>query len=153
FDILGLDSCQMSMAEVAFEVSDAVNFMVGSEGFQPNTGWPYKQVLGLLPDYAGDPEGFARNIVNQQITYYLDFAGADLSTDISPLDLNRLRNVLDGLKSFTKALGAEPKLSYDELKKRAQALKEDETLLNAIVLAHRRAQGFKREQYSDLWDF
>src|SRR5688572_8535103 len=48
-DILGMDSCLMSMAEVAYEVRQHVEYLVGAEGFEPNTGWPYgRLLLGLL---------------------------------------------------------------------------------------------------------
>src|SRR5262249_38222467 len=35
--ILGLDSCLMGMAEVAYEVRNYVDYLVGAEGFTPNT--------------------------------------------------------------------------------------------------------------------
>src|SRR5262249_30213292 len=46
--VLGMDSCLMSMAEVAYEVQDHVSFLVASEGFVPNAGWPYKLLLENL---------------------------------------------------------------------------------------------------------
>jgi hypothetical protein len=47
-DILGLDSCQMSTAEVAYQVRKHVDFLVGAEGFEPNTGWPFDRMLDSL---------------------------------------------------------------------------------------------------------
>ena len=55
-DILGLDSCQMSTAEVAFQVRTYVSYLVGAEGFEPNTGWPYDRMLDSLKKAVGQAE-------------------------------------------------------------------------------------------------
>src|SRR5262249_39804355 len=111
-DILGLDSCEMSMAEVAYEVRNQVNFMVGAEGFEPRRGWPYDLILPLLKDEenADHPEEFAPNIVTRHIRYYLDYAAADISTDASALQINegKLDNVVQELRAFTQALKVNP---------------------------------------------
>src|SRR5262249_40089951 len=109
-DILGMDSCQMSMAEVACEVQDAVGLMVGTEGFQPNAGWPYQEVLGLLSDseIAADPGQFAEHIVSTHLTYYLDYASADLSTDMAVINLERFDVFQHALQGLTHALGLVP---------------------------------------------
>src|SRR5262249_17313310 len=160
----------MSMAEVAYEVKDAVDFMVGSEGFALNTGWPYLRVFAMLadPKNANDPARFAENIVRVHIGYYLDFASVDLSTDISVLQLRaHFGAVVNAINQFTKALRirketndekeARRKLDPIKLSVELQKLVEgtaltEPDLLDAIVLAHREAQGFKREQHADLWD-
>jgi Clostripain family len=171
-DILGLDSCEMSMAEVAYEVRHQVNFMVGAEGFEPRRGWPYELILPLLKDKQNTdhPEEFAPNIVTQHIEYYFDYAAADISTDASALQINegKLDNVIQKLRAFTEALGVNPETGYEReerLKMSGEALsrylerRKDQSklqhkpLLDAIVLAHRDAQGYKNEQYADLWDF
>ncbi|MBW1675421.1 MAG: hypothetical protein JRF30_01090 [Deltaproteobacteria bacterium] len=40
-DILGLDACLMNMIEVAYQLKDCVQVMVGSEEEEPFDGWPY----------------------------------------------------------------------------------------------------------------
>ena len=170
-DILGMDSCQMTMAEVAYEVQGAVDLMVGSEGFALNTGWPYLRVFAMLadPQNANDPAKFAENIVRVHIGYYLDFASVDLSTDISALQpRNYFGSVVKGINQFTTALGikketkdakeARRKLDPISLSKKLDELVDgtelaDPDLCDAIVLAHREAQGYKRDQHADLWDF
>jgi len=47
-DILGMDACLMQMAEVAYEVSDSVNVVVGSEQTEPADGWAYETFLPHL---------------------------------------------------------------------------------------------------------
>ena len=169
-DILGMDSCQMSMAEVACEVQDSVQLMVGTEGFQPNAGWPYEDVLNLLnnPQIAADPGEFAEAIVRTHITYYLDYASADLSTDMAVINLDQFEVFQHALQGLTHALGFVPQTdqrfeSIEKLPAEALSAKLDEMigkttladpdLVDAIVLAHWKAQGYKKEQYIDLWDF
>ena len=171
-DILGLDSCQMSMAEVAYEVRNQVNFMVGAEGFEVARGWPYDLIIRLLKDKenAEHPEEFAPNIVKEHIQYYLDYTAADVSTDASALQLSewKLNNVIQKLRALTEAFGVSPETS-EEREERKEKSREDlvkylesridkselrhKPLLDAIILAHRDAQGYKNEQYADLWDF
>src|SRR5262245_25086956 len=148
-DILGMDSCQMSMAEVACQVKDNVTFMVGSEGFELNTGWPYAEILGLLnvDEIKNDPGKFAQHIVRTHSAYYLDYGVADLSTDMSALNLTHFGKLEEALKKFTNTLD----LNGDQ--PGAKGTLRGRSLLNAIVLAHWSTQGYKKEQYADLWDF
>ena len=63
-DILGLDSCQMSTAEVAYQVRNHVKFMIGAEGFEPNTGWPYDRMLDSLKRAVGQAEAICKSSVD-----------------------------------------------------------------------------------------
>ena len=44
-NILGLDSCVMSSVEFAYEISDAANVLVASQGLVPFAGWNYGRFL------------------------------------------------------------------------------------------------------------
>src|SRR5262249_54900343 len=145
-------------------------FMVGAEGFEVARGWPYDVIIPLLKDKENSehPEEFAPNIVKEHIQYYLDYTVVDVSTDASALQLSELNNVIQKLCAFTEALGVSPE-TPDERAKRQEMRREDlikyldgrisksqlkhKQLLDAIVLAHRDTQGYKNEQYADLWDF
>ena len=148
FDILGLDSCLMSMAEVACEVAPYVRYMVANEGFDPATGWNYgalldllgKQKLRNLPDEE-QPEVLARELLRTYIEYYADYSSVvDTSVDQSVLDLNQ-----EKIKGF--------KAAVNELAKALSKGLDTPAVLNAIVFAHQQAQTYKWEQYTDLWDF
>lgn len=160
-DILGMDSCQMSMAEVAREVQESVQLMVGAEGFQPNAGWPYEDVLNLLnsSEIATDPGKFAEAIVRTHITYYFDYASADLSTDMAVINLKHFEVFQKAIEGLTKALGFErqtqarfeaiEKLPAEELRAKLDGMIAKTALANpyvenAIVLAHWKAQGYKK---------
>jgi hypothetical protein len=47
-DILAFDACLMNMAEVAFEVKDDAQVIVGSEETVPGLGYPYDLFLGAM---------------------------------------------------------------------------------------------------------
>jgi hypothetical protein len=139
-DILGLDSCLMSMTEVACQVSKDVAYMVGSEGFEANAGWPYGLYLDNLKAKKvplDDPLAVAKMMVNDYINYYTDYTLADISADLSVLNLD----LLDELKSAINPLA-------DALTK---GLSNPE-IQNAILLAHWKSQAYKDEQYVDLYD-
>lgn len=47
-DIVGMDACLMSMAEVAYQLRGAAGCTVGSEELEPGDGWPYDKILAAL---------------------------------------------------------------------------------------------------------
>jgi hypothetical protein len=142
-DVLGLDSCLMGMAEVAYEVEGSVRLhVVGAEGTEPENGWPYGRILRALTDLANNsklnPTSLANTIVDQYVENYMDYTDADISTDLTALDvqpLGRMKKELNDLSAFLRQ-----GLDYPNVK-------------DAIVLAHWEAQGYKNEQYVDLFDF
>ena len=44
-DLLGMDACLMSMAEVGYQIRGSASFTVGSEQTEPGDGWPYDRIL------------------------------------------------------------------------------------------------------------
>lgn len=69
--LLGMDACLMSAAEVAYEVKDHVEAIVGSEELEPGDGWPYTQIMDDLtaePDMDGAALGAV--IVDRYIESY-----------------------------------------------------------------------------------
>jgi hypothetical protein len=139
-DILGMDSCLMSMAEVSHELKDSVDFVVGSEGFVLNTGWPYHRILEALKGKSDmEPSELSGTIVQRYILYYEDYEAAGASTDQAICDVRKFVPVLEpAIRNLANAL----KAGLDE-----PALKD------AIVMAHWEAQSYKAEQYTDLYDF
>jgi hypothetical protein len=151
-NILGMDSCLMGMAEVAFEVRGYVDFLIGTEGFEPNTGWPYDEILTLLK---GNPtaKNLAKEIVDKYIAYYSsDYTLAEVSTDQTALDLTSKGRSKSKLDRFAEALGGLDGLSGLLI----NGLSNTNTAMatrNAVVMAHWRAQGYKNEQHVDVFDF
>ncbi len=142
-DILGLDSCTMGMVEVAHEVRDNVEYLVGAEGFVRNTGWPYHRLLESLRRRLQPPQ-LAEEIVNNYFHYYSDFLAADVSTDQSVVHI--------GAESWDDCLIHEMSGLSQSLCSELGKAKND-TVRNALVLAHWEAQSFNNEQHVDLYDF
>jgi cysteine peptidase C11 family protein len=142
-DILGLDSCMMSMAEIGYELRNYVNYMVGAEGFEPNAGWPYQRILSAIvnnPDIK--PDEVAVQIVDRYVKYYMDFLPAARSVDLSACDLTRCNELASAIKELADKM-------YERM---TDPVTSAETLRH-IVLAHWEAQSYKDDQYVDLYDF
>jgi hypothetical protein len=70
-DILGMDACLMNMVEVAYQLRDSVNYIVGSEIEEPFDGWPYTEILTYLTAKpAKNAASFAGEIVKRYISSY-----------------------------------------------------------------------------------
>jgi len=141
-DILGLDSCLMSTLEVAVELKGRARLLVASEGFVPNTGWPYGYLLDCLADHVKqgdpiDPVSVSKYLVHDCANYYATYLPAGVSFDIASCDIDRIELVILALNGLTSEL-----LPFTE-----------KAVQDGVVLAHWRAQSFKWEQYVDLWDF
>jgi hypothetical protein len=140
-DVLGLDSCLMSMAEVSYEVRADVQYLVGSEGLVQSAGWPYRYLLGKLTANPGGPLGpepLVRRLVDHFIEYYEQLVPAGVSVDVAGCELARLKPLTDELQKLSGQL--------------RKAL-DDPRIQNMLVVAHWRAQSYNFEQYTDLWDF
>jgi len=145
-NILGLDSCMMSMAEIGYELRNYVDFMVGAEGFEPNSGWPYEQILSeILTDTKIEPKALAFKIVDRYVNYYRDFLPAARSVDLSACDLSRCEELANAIKELADTM-------YNKITDQKDPAAAAETLRH-IVLAHWEAQSYKDDQYVDLYDF
>ena len=47
-DLVGMDACLMTMIEVAYQLRDHAQVLVGSEEVEPGPGWPHAAILGDL---------------------------------------------------------------------------------------------------------
>jgi hypothetical protein len=141
-DVLGMDSCLMSMVEVLYEVRDGVNFVVGAEGFERNTGWPYHEIFSVLrTEPAMTPKKLACSIVKEYVHYYSPYYLSGVSVDLAACDLR------DG-DTIAILIGSINRLAQVLRKSMA-----DSKVEGAILVAHWRAQSYKFELYTDLWDF
>jgi len=68
-DILGMDACLMSMAEVFYQIRTSVRFAVGSEETEPLDGWPYDTILGRL---ASEPQTTPRELCRIVVKKYIE---------------------------------------------------------------------------------
>ena len=156
-DILGMDACLMTMAEVSYQLRGGAKLMVGSAGYSPIAGWPFKTVLTRMRDELErikepDPEkrkemeriAVANGVVEEYVRYYLDYSIGGLSVEQSALDLRRAGELKTAIDRLAEALCAE--FPVDDKK----ANKE---FNHALVLAHWKAQSYNGEEFVDLYDF
>lgn len=147
-DVLGFDTCLMSMAEVAYELRGLVNVMVSSESYSPVSGWPYQQILNnmkkLVQESPGNPQGIedriATNIVDEYVNFYADYSLGGLSVDQSALNLREADTLRGLVDNFAAAMTEE-------------LLKDQPEFVDDIVMAHWEAQSYNGELFVDLVDF
>ena len=146
-DIIGLDACLMSMAEVGYELRGLTDIMVGCESYSPAAGWPYHQILTRLDrelDENITPRDFAKAIVEEYVNFYVDYRVGGLSVDQSAMDIAQIEPLKDHISNLAGTLKKEL-LTQDVARKTR--------FKNAIVLAHWDAQSYNGELYVDLFDF
>jgi hypothetical protein len=159
-DVLGLDSCLMSMAEVAFEVRDYADYFVSSQANIDDMGWPYRNILEDLKAKIDDPhfgpKDFSRTIVEDYVGYYVDYGViAKRSTHLSALRLDRFDHLARNVKSFTDAANdILPAIEEPDEGHCSDELEGVVKLFAALLVrAHWRSQSYRNDQYTDLFDF
>lgn len=102
-DILGMDACLMSMAEVGYQISDSTDYSVGSEQTEPGNGWPYNTILAVLAKKPGmSPKDLSTLIVDKYLASYPEKEAVTQSAcDLSRSD--SLAAVVAGLAAILKA--------------------------------------------------
>ncbi len=100
-DIVGFDDCLMSMLEVAYEIKDTSDFMVGSENTEPFSGWPYNYILF---DLASNPSMSAKELSQTIVKEYVDsYMGYDGITQ-SAIELDKIDNLSKQLNDLADLL-------------------------------------------------
>jgi hypothetical protein len=101
-DILGMDACLMSMAEIAYQIRESVGFMVGSEETEPVDGWPYHSIIEILtstPELS--PRDLSKTIVS---TYIESYKGSGEDVTQSAGDVSVALRVAVAVKKLAEAL-------------------------------------------------
>ncbi len=101
-DLLGMDACLMNMVEVAWQLRDSVNVIVGSEIEEPFDGWPYAEILSRLTARPRqDAATFARWIVK---SYLASYKGKGEVVTQSALDLSCIADVVTKIGALSGTL-------------------------------------------------
>lgn len=102
-DILGMDACLMSMAEMGYQIRDGADYTVGSEQTEPGEGWPYHTILGALAkNPAMTPRDLSALIVDK---YLASYGNADGVTQ-SACDLSKAGALATAVARLVAALTA-----------------------------------------------
>lgn len=105
-ELLGMDACLMSNFEVAYQVSPYARYLVASEENEPNSGWPYDEVLRrIIEDTSVPTETLAAHIVRAYIDWYAqeDYEGPVTQT---ACNLSKVQEVAAALDKLAGALSA-----------------------------------------------
>jgi len=134
FDVIGCDACLMNMLEIAYEMKDTAQVMVGSEETEPGEGWPYAAILkALVATPAMGPADLAKIVVSEYGKY---FTKAHTPATQSALALDRIAAIASGVNALATAL-----------------LADIPHLAGTVTLARDRAQKYEMPEYIDLGDF
>ena len=141
-DLVGMNACQMSSAEVAYQLRGSAEVYVASQEDMPVQGWPYDDIL---PRLAAQPNMDAAALGTLVVERYLAYFQANQlpwGQDGLPAGVTLAATRLDGIP---KLAGAVQSL--------AASLQGDiATLSDAIWAAHAKAHKFKFQLY-DLASF
>lgn len=161
-DVIGMDNCLMSMAEISYELRGTARVLVGCESYSPASGWPYRQILRRLKDdltlQRGSNESIAiragRAIVEEYVKYYSNYWMAGLSVAQSALNLQRVDLLRASIDALGNALDTELQKEL-AARSKVDAKSDSKTtkFSEALILAHWEAQSYNGESYVDLYDF
>src|SRR5215204_2693922 len=160
-DIIGMDHCLMSMAEVCYELRGSADFLVGCESFSPASGWPYKEILqrlktDLVKSKKGKKksivENFAKAIVEEYTNYYSGYWMSGLSVSQSALDLRKVDQLGELVNRLGSVLEKQLLDEYQPESKKRKSKKTTRTFSHALLLAHWEAQSYNGELFVDLYD-
>jgi len=135
-DILGMDACLMSMAEVAYQMRDVADYSVGSEETEPGDGWPYDRILkALAAKPAMTPEELSKTIVTQYLASYK----TNENVTQSAVKLSALKPLATAVDGLAKAL---------------KGILSDSASRTALINARAQVQEYSRpyDDYCDLID-
>jgi hypothetical protein len=134
FDIFACDACLMNMLEIAYEMKDTAQVMVGSEETEPGAGWPYAAILkALVAQPAMGPSDLAKVVVSEYEKY---FTKAHTAATQSALALDRIHGIASAVNALAAAL-----------------LADIHTVAGTVTLARDHAQKYEMPEYIDLGDF
>ena len=111
-DVLAFDACNMATLEVAYELRDAVPYVVGSETMVPFDGLPYEMfVTDLIKNPGMSPADLATSIVDEYVLYYsskwdydhIMTYSQDFAT-MAAIDTSKMAALGDAFQSFATVL-------------------------------------------------
>lgn len=101
-DVVGFDACLMGMAEVAYELKDTTDIVIGSEMLTPGYGWPYAQLMTYLSvNPSIDPKALSIELVNEYIASY-----PKVKVQLSAIDEASISGFAESLDNFANILTA-----------------------------------------------
>lgn len=100
-NLLGFDACLMGMVEVAYQIRDHADIMVGSEEVEPGDGWPYDT---LLADLKASPTMTATDLGTIIVNRYGESYGVNSDTTQSAINLSMMNSLATTISDFAIAM-------------------------------------------------
>ena len=102
-DIIGFDACLMNMLEVAYQLRDHTEVVVGSEELEPGKGWDYAALVTFLVENPNaSNEEIGKAIVDGFVASYAN--EAELKVTLSALRTEALDNFACLLNNFAHTI-------------------------------------------------
>jgi hypothetical protein len=107
-DILAFDACVEGMIEVAYEYVWAdldIDYLVATEGYVPNWGYPYDTILeDLIANPTMDAFDLSKTIVDNYIAFYETKRPASRLVELAAIDMSCVNLIVQQLGEITDAL-------------------------------------------------
>jgi hypothetical protein len=101
-DVVGMDACLMTMIEVAYQLRDHAEVLVGSEEVEPGPGWPHAAILG---DLTKNPAMTAPELGAAIVHRYVEsYRHADETVTQSAIDLGQLDDLVEAVDLLARRL-------------------------------------------------
>lgn len=112
-DVLLLDACSMGMTEVAYQIRDYANVLVGPEGLGYAPA-PYDNYLSILTNYPSTmPSDFAKQLASEYINWCMPIPEIENAT-MSATDLTKIVALRMAITDFSLEIN-ETEIIYHEL--------------------------------------
>jgi hypothetical protein len=132
-DVVGMDACLMTMLEVAYQLRDHAEVLVGSEAVEPGPGWPHASILA---DLTKNPTMTAPELGTVIVQRYVEsYRHGGQEATQSAIDLSRLDELVEAV---------------DQLARRLLAGVHSASLVTSLFVARRRTLDFFEGRYVDL---
>ena len=148
-DVLGMDSCLMSMVEIGFQLRGLVDYMVGSQDLVPKEGFPYDKILKQLTSAPADIT--PKELSVAMVRHYINSFEAKYNPTLAVCDLTRF----DGANgdSLVGAIDNLAKTLLSFIARKGAGAEKARAVRAAILHARGRAQYFDVGDYIDICHF
>lgn len=101
-DFLGFDACLMAMTEVVNELKGCADIYVGSESYEPASGWPYENIIAELNSNPGmSASTLGQTVVSKYGSWWEGIFGGRRT--MSCVDLRKAFPLVQALDAFAGA--------------------------------------------------
>jgi hypothetical protein len=103
-EIIGMDACNMAMAEVWYEMIGGPSIAIGSEYTIPYSSWPYDLILEYL---ASHPQAMPRELAAATVDLYAEYYSRPRTRErvtLSACDLEHVGQLTERMKALVDAI-------------------------------------------------